>query len=342
MCFKYIKARLVCLCIMVLFVIYVVSISSLCFSGQAESYITKAKKFENEGQYSTAINEYFKAINKEPSHPYTYYHLGIISEFVLNDYNSSAQFYEKALSLLKFNNIFISEELLFNNDQNLNKKNIIPTLSSPEKPDYTIADIESRKTVLVEKIFNSIENPIYPINIVLKQKKGVYSEPISSSKSISVEKLEGQNEFKFLEITDNWYRVELPSKSEGWIKWKDINLIYQNKSNPVRFSKLEKAKEYAIFNKKFSNNVLSVKAKGKMDILFYEIAMESNQIEDYKVYLSNCPDGKFVNNSKMRIAQIQNDLGKTQKLKKLEDLYKKGLIDEKNYLKKKNEISKGL
>ena len=79
-------------------------------------------------------------------------------------------------------------------------------------------------------------------------------------------------------------------------------------------------------------------SKVKMDKLFYEIATERDQIDDYKVYLSKCPDGKFVNEAKERIVKIQKNVEKAQKLKKLEDLYNKGLIDERNYIKKKNEL----
>ena len=94
-------------CVKVLVVSLISCASSICFSGSAETYIAKAQKFQAEGNYVNAITEFYNAIIKEPSYPYTYNHLAVISDIVLDDYDAAAIFYEKALSLLEFRKAFL-------------------------------------------------------------------------------------------------------------------------------------------------------------------------------------------------------------------------------------------
>ena len=79
---------------------------------------------------------------------------------------------------------------------------------------------------------------------LIKKEKYGYCEHKRYSKAILKGATNEQKELEYLGLRDNWYLVKLPTMSKGWVKWKDINLIYQNKTNPVRLTKEEKAGTY--------------------------------------------------------------------------------------------------
>ncbi len=136
-------------CVKVLVVSLISCTSSICFSGSAETYIAKAKNFQAEGDYANAITEYYNAIIKEPSYPYTYNHLAVISDIVLDDYDAVAVFYEKALSLLEFRKAFLDRRLVSTipSDERASSSG---GLFSVEKLDAAIKEIEEKKGNLIK------------------------------------------------------------------------------------------------------------------------------------------------------------------------------------------------
>jgi len=291
-------------------------LNSISHGGQAESYIARAKKYQGEGEYTKAVNECYKCIKKNPSYPYAYYHLGEISDVVLNDYETSILCYEKALSLLKFRKIFLSEKFIpADKDVGGIKETGETSMNSVDKVDAAISDINTKKDQLLEKIFHSIENPVYPTYTVIKKNKDIYSKPEMFSKAILEGSPEGQNELEFLGLYNNWYLVKLPTMDKGWVKWKDINLIYQKKTNPARLSKEEKARKYESFTRKYRNSTQAENASKKMDQLYFELANERKTISDYEMYLVKCPNGTYAKEAKNKIAElkfggIRNDINK--------------------------------
>lgn len=237
-------------------VFIVIIISGICsetFSGPAETYINKAKSYQSQGNYVAALNEFHNAISKEPSSPDTYYYLGVITEVVLKDYHLSSVFYEKALSLLNFRKSFMDKELGSNGNSNFsNLKTTNAYLPSVSELNKSIKDIEEKKKTLIKKIYDSIGKPVSPVYIVLKNKKKVYSSPNSSGKAIPA--TSGQKEFMFLGLQDNWYKVRFADTREGWVKWKDINLVYENKTKPLTLSNTEKTEAYEKFNVMYINS----------------------------------------------------------------------------------------
>lgn len=194
-------------------------LNSISFGAQAESYIARANKFQGEGEYTKAVNEYYKCIKKKPSYPYAYYHLGELIDVVLNDFESSILYYEKALSLLNFRKTFLSEGFTpAAKDVDVENETENTSMNSIDKIDAAISDINTKKVQLLEKIFHSIEEPIYPTYIVIKQKKDVYSEPKMYSKAILEGAPNEQKELEYLGFHNNWYLVKLPTMNKGWVK----------------------------------------------------------------------------------------------------------------------------
>jgi len=324
-------------CVKVLVVSLISCASSTCFSGSAETYIAKAQKFQAEGNYVNSITEFYNAIIKEPSFPYTYNHLAVISNIVLGDYGAAAVFYEKALSLLEFRKAFLDRGLISTIPSDGSASNS-RDLFSVDKLDAAIKEIEEKKRNLIKKMYVAIDSPIYPVYIAIKAKKNVYTSP-SKGKPIPPDSLAGQKEFMFLELQDNWYKVQLPSSNEGWIKSKDINLIYRNKAKPIMLSKAEKANVYKEFSIKFQNNVLAEKAKAISDKLTVETgglihAAKESQHANIVYGAQPAANENLSSDDKEQRIMV--------KLKKLEDFYKKGLIDQEEYEAKKKDILKEL
>ena len=280
-------------------------LNTISLGAPEDSYITRAQDFQADGEYAKAISEYYKCIKKNPSYPYAYYHLGIISETILNDYDSVILYYEKALSLHKFKKAFLTEDFIpatkdaGEKTGTKNKGN-----DSIEKIDAAVADINGRKDDVIEKIFHSIEKPAYPTYVIIKPKKNVYSKPIIIAKVILEGDPNGQRELEFVELRDNWYMVKLPSGDTGWVKWKDINLIYQSRANPVRLSNEEKAGKYESFTAKYQNSPLVEKARDKADRLYYKIANEDQTKISFEIYLEKFPKGQFATDAKNKTAEL--------------------------------------
>lgn len=300
------KIKIIVFCVILQSAASLFVLNLISFAEQAQTYIARAKKYQGEGEYTKAVNECYKCIKKEPSYPYAYYHLGEIVDVVLNDYETSILCYEKALSLLKFRKILLSEEFIpAVKDEGGIKEAEKTSMNSVDKIDAAISDVNTKKDQLLEKIFHSIEKPIYPTYIVIKKNKDVYSKPEMYSKAILEGTPEGQNELEFLGLHNNWYLVKLPTMDKGWVKWKDINLIYQNKTNPARLSKEKKARKYESYVRKYRNSTQAENASKKMDQLYFELANERKTISDYEMYLVKCPDGKHAKEAKNKIAELK-------------------------------------
>jgi hypothetical protein len=257
---------------------------------------------------------------------------------VLDDYDAAAIYYEKALSLLEFRKVFLDKGLISINPAEGKDFNNAE-LFDPDKLNASINDIKVKKTKLIKKMYDAIDSPIYPVYIAIKKKKKIYTVPGSTGKPIPPDSLAGQREFMFLELQDNWYKVQLLSSNEGWIKSKDINLIYRNKAKPIVLSKAEKAKVYKEFSVNFQNNVLAEKAKAISDKLTVETgrsiraAKEPQHANITKSAQPTANENLSPDDKEQRIMV---------KLKKLEDFYKKGLIDQEEYEAKKKDILKEL
>ncbi len=322
-------------CAMILTVILIAGATSTCYSGPAMQHIAKAQKSQIEGNYANAISEFYAAIIKEPSYPFTYNYMAVISDVVLNDYDLAATFKEKALSLLKFRKSFMSNEIITNMPADKNTVNSLDEFSIDEL-DKAIKKLEEEKANLIKKIFDTIESPTYHTYIVLKPKKKLYTQSGTSSKALPPTAYAGQNEFKFLGFHNNWYKVGLTDLSVGWIKWKDINLIYRNKTKPIIKSKVEKFEIYKKFYANYKNSSFADKAKDKLDKLRDGVADEIENANN-TIMLSDksatISDDNTTSNKEQQI---------TEKLKQLDDFYKKGLIDKEEYEKERKEALKEL
>lgn len=325
-------------CLKALIVTLISFASSVCFGGSAQTAISKALKFQAGGKYVEAIAEFYNGVIKDPSYPYTYNHLAVISDIVLDDYDAAAIFYEKALSLLEFRKVFLDKGLISINPAEGKAFNNAELFDS-DKLNAAINDIKEKKAKLIKKMYDAIDSPIYPVYIAIKKKKKIYTGPGSTGKPIPPDSLAGQKEFMFLELQDNWYKVQLPSSNEGWIKSKDINLIYRNKAKPIMLSKAEKAKVYKEFSVNFQNNVLAEKAKAISDKLTVETggsiraAKEPQHANIAKSAQPAANENLSPDDKEQRIMV---------KLEKLKDFYKKGLIDQEEYEAKKKDILKEL
>ncbi len=317
--------------------------SSVCLGGSALTAISKAKEYQAEGNYVEAITEFYNGIIRDPSYPYTYSYLAVICDIVLDDYEAAAINYEKALSLLEFRKMFLDKGLIsINSVEEKAIKNA--ELFDPDKLNVTINDINEKKAKLIKKMYETLDSPIYPIYVAIKKRKKIYTSPGSTSKSISPDSLAGQREFMFLALQDNWYKVQLPSSNEGWIKSKDINLIYRNKARPIILSKSEKAEMYNKFSINFQNNVLAEQSKAISNKLTVETggpiraakksqpAKTAKELQPVKITKEPQPTANESLRSNDKEQRIMI------KLKKLEDYYKKGLIDQEEYETKKKEI----
>ncbi len=321
-------------CLKALIVTLISFASSVCFGSSAQTAISKALKFQAEGDYVEAITEFNNGVIKYPSYPYTYSHLAIISDIVLDDCDAASIYYEKALSLLEFRKVFLDKGLISINPAEGNAFNNAE-LFDPDKLNVAINDIKGKKAKLIKKMYDAIDSPIYPVYIAIKKGKKIYTAPGSTSKPIPPDSLAGQREFQFLELQDNWYKVQLQSSNEGWIKSKDINLIYRNKAKPIVLSKAEKAKVYKEFSVNFQNNVLAGKAKAisnKLGVAIGRSIRTVKKSQHENIAKSVQPVAKENLNQDDKEQRIM------AKLKKLEDFYKKGLIDEEEYEAKKKKI----
>ncbi|MGR3218412.1 MAG: hypothetical protein ACUZ8H_01160 [Candidatus Anammoxibacter sp.] len=340
-------------CVKVLAVSLISCASSICYSGSAETYIARAQKFQAEGNYVNAITEFYNAIIKEPSYPYTYNHLAVISNIVLDDYYAAAGLYEKALSLLEFRKAFLEKGLISTVPSGGSKSNS-GDLFSVEKLEAVIKEIEEKKRILIRKVYNAIDSPIYPIYIAIKEKKKVYTS-LFKGKPIPPDSLAGQKEFMFLELQNDWYKVQLPSSNVGWIKSNDINLIYRNKAEPIILSKVEKANVYNEFSIRFQNHVLAEKAKIISDKLVIETGVpirtakkpqSSSIAKSPQPAVNEPPHTNVAKNSQppanKNLSPAEKEEQIMAKLKKLEDFFKKDLIDQEEYEAKKREILKEL
>ena len=323
---------------MKIFVVSLISCtSSICFSGTAQTYIARAQEYQAEGNYVNAITEFYNAIIKEPSYPYTYNYLAVISDIVLDDYDAVTVFYEKALSLLNFRKAFLERGLVSTISSDV-KTSSSENLFSMDKLDAAIKEIEEKKGNLIKKMYDAIDSPIYPVYIAIKAKKKVYKGP-SKGKSIPSDSLAGQKEFMFLELQDDWYKVQLPTSDKGWIKSKDINLIYRNKAKPIMLSKAEKAHAYREFSIKFQNHVLAEKAKAISDKLIIETGGPI-RVATEPQHANIAKTAQPVVNENLSPADKEQRI--IARLEKLEDFFKKGLIDQEEYEAKKKDILKEL
>ncbi len=284
--------------ILFIVVIHVTSINYTCFAGTSEPLINRAKKFQMDGEYANAFNEYYKAIIKEPANPATYEYLAVLSELILKDYTAASIFYEKELSLIEYKNeLFKKRDSFTNIDDN-------ETVNEIDEVSKKIVAIKSKKSELVSKILEGFSRPIYPTYIVLKNKKKVYKKPVVTSKPITGATDNNQREFVFLSLYNNWFKVRVSSTVEGWINWKDINLIYQNNIKPLILSKREKVNRLETFVYNFASTDFAANAMNQIDKIYFEIAEEINNIESYKLYLQKCPEGKNVKVAEVKIAEF--------------------------------------
>lgn len=292
---------------MFMLMVFVTDVYAKWGTAQMESGID----FQNEGRYPEAINEYYRVIEKEPQNLYAYYNLICIIEIVLEDFNSSIQLCDKAISIAENRRVF------FNQGKNEIKKEDIDTLTSK---------IKERRKILIQKLFKSFEVPLSPRYMVIKSKL-----PVETQKGL-----------RFLKIKGNKYQVMTSTGEIDWIKRKDVKLIYMNSNKRIELPVTEKIAGYKRIINNYSDNNLVRKSKERIDELYYELARATGYEEDCERYLAECPDGKHV----QEVREILNKTGKKmpsdsgqsasaknldtkeikQRLDEIEIMYNKGLI----------------
>lgn len=202
------------------------------------------------GRYPDAITEYYEIIEKDPQNVNAYYNLAVIIELILEDYESSMKFIDKALSIAENKKLFS-----LYGQEGMDKENI----------DNTIPKIKARKESLIQKIFNSIEGAIFPRYIVLKTGKTVSTSPFASnSEKSSISTTKTENEIRFIGIKNNLYQVATHSGELAWVKGDNIRLIYQNSNEKVMSTDDEKMARYKDFVNSFIDHKSTLEAKKKI------------------------------------------------------------------------------
>jgi len=285
--------------------------------------------YQNEGRYPEAITEYYQVLEAGPQNLYAYYNLAYIIEIVLEDFGSSIKFCDKAISIAENIKSFSGPET-----KDINKDEL----------DTITLKLKERKKIIIQKIFNSIEGLSFPRYVVLKPGKKIFSKPDMNAKEISKSSVSMRKDVRFHKLKNNWYQVTVFSGEIGWVRGKDVQLVYVNSNERIELLVYEMIARYKEISNNFVDNNMSLKSKERIDELYYERARTKNTIDHYEHYLAECPGGKHVQEIKENLKKLTGPKPPSgggqavstnildhkdieRQLDKIERLYKKGLIN---------------
>ncbi len=246
----------------------------------SNSLIKKGKEFKSDGDYPSAITVFTKSIKKKPENLEAYFELGLLFEEVM--YN-----HDKAISMYK--NVITKS------------KAITPTDDDEELKEFNTLNANARKGVdrIIKKKFDSIENPIPTVYIIVKPGKNVFKD--STIFSHRIYKATNQaNEFRLLSFKDNWYQINTSSTGLGWVSGKDVLKFIQKEKETIEISLAGKGAQYERFANEYPNSCFASEAKEKAYNIYYKLAKNGDTISSYSVYLEKYPDGKEANQFRLR------------------------------------------
>jgi tetratricopeptide (TPR) repeat protein len=212
-----------------------------------------AIKFQEQGRYTEAITKYYNIIEKNPKNLKAYYNLAMILEIVLEDYKSAILLYDKAISIAENKIAFFIPGQEGESKEELN--NILSKLNK-EKEDS------------IQKMFNSIDGITFPRYIELKSGKKLFSQPFEKSEKLDASSFGRKNEFRFIDIKNNWYRLITNSTDQAWVNGNDIRMIYRNSNERIAKNGNEKAEGYQRFANSFPEHELAKEAEKRMNKLY--------------------------------------------------------------------------
>lgn len=239
----------------------------------SNSSIKSGKQLKSDGDYVSAITKFTKSIKRKPENLEAYYQLGLIFEEVLHDY-------DKAISLYK-NVITLSE-------------GVKPTGNDEELKIFNSLISNSRMSIdrAIGQKFESIGKPTVPVYIMVDPYKKILKEPKMFSSSI-YKVTSYASEFKLLDFSDNWYRINVPSTGSGWINGKNVLKIIQKEKEAIETSPAGKAALYERFADLHPDSGFASEAKDKAVSISYELARDENTINSYSIYLKKYPVSKY-------------------------------------------------
>ncbi|MFQ5962661.1 MAG: hypothetical protein ACE5KZ_00070 [Candidatus Scalinduaceae bacterium] len=248
------------------------------------SLIKNGKQLKADGDYASAITEFTKSIKKEPENLEPYYQLGLILEDVMHDYDKAISMYKNVITLAG---------------------GITPTGTREELKEFNTLITNTRKSIdrATLKKFESIEKPKVPVYIIVKPYKKVFKEPQKYSYGI-YKTTSHTNEFRLLNLNDNWYQINVPSTGLGWIRGKDVLKIIQKEKEAIETSLAGKAAQYERFVDLYPDSRFASDAKERADNIYYELAKEEDTISGYSMYLKKYPDGKYAEEVKLKLDQL--------------------------------------
>ncbi len=208
-----------------------------------------AIKFQEQGRYQEAITKYYDIIEKNPKNLKAYYNLAMILEIVLADYMSAILLYDKSISIAENKIAFIIPGQEGESKEGLNN---------------LLSKLNKGKEDSVQKRFSSIEEITFPRYIELKSGKKLSSQPFEKSGKLEASSIGQKNEFKFIDIKNNWYRLVASSTDEAWVNGKDIRMIYQNSNERTALTGNEKVERYKSFANSFPMHELAKEARKRM------------------------------------------------------------------------------
>lgn len=205
-----------------------------------------AIKYHSQGKYPEAVTKYTEIIENSPLNLDSYYNLATIFEIVLADYESAVHLYDKAISIAENKIAFFMPGQEGKNKEELNR---------------FVAKINKHKNDSIEKMFTEINNISFPRYIVLKDGKSLSEKPLVKGAKLKEALTGSRNEFQFVDIQNNWYRVILSSDKYAWINGNDVRLIYQDSNKSITLNHEQKTKRYKWFVNSFPTHTLAENAR---------------------------------------------------------------------------------
>ena len=209
-----------------------------------------AIKHQDKGEYPEAITKYYNIIEKKPKNLKAYYNLAMILEIVLADYMSAILLYDKAISIAENKIAFFIPGQEGESKEGLNN---------------LLSKLNKGKEDSVQKMFNSIEGITFPRYIELKSGKKLSSQPFEKSGKLEASSIGQKNEFKFIDMKNNWYRLVVSLTDEAWINGNDIRMIYRNSNERRMITSGEKSERYKSFTNSFPEHELAKEARKRMN-----------------------------------------------------------------------------
>ena len=224
-----------------------------CSFADVDKSLLPAIKHQDEGEYPQSITKYYNIIEKTPKNLKAYYNLAMILEIVLADYMSAILLYDKAISIAENKIAFF-----------------IPGQEGESKEELNnlLSKLNKGKEDSVQKMFNSIEGITFPRYIELKSGKKLSSQPFKKSGKLEASSIGQKNEFKFIDIKNNWYHLVAFSTDEAWVNGIDIRMIYRNSNERRTITSQEKAERYKRFANSFPEHELAKEAEKRMNKLY--------------------------------------------------------------------------